>query len=352
MKPLYKKIFTIGLFDLIFLLVSFTNGNPRIYSIDTYAEIIENNDINIKSSGFWNLTGTPIIIDDTAPFEPGSMNWSEAVLEDWCNGAGTWSNPYTIENVTISANSTTSGIRIVNSTAFFLIKNCTLLEAPSSYTAGIVIESTTNGKLIENYLSNNNMGIFIYYSNNITIRENTCEDNSGSAITVYYSSDNYVEQNIVQQNSGYGIVISHGANNNQIINNYITQNVKTGIEVSYDSDSNYIYKNHIFQNSISGLSLWYLSDSNSIIENNISNNGQYGIHIHPDCSNNIIRGNYLENNEFGCYKDEGENNIFENNICTNPFSDLFIWIIAIGGLAGIGFMVIIVYRKKKIEKRA
>ena len=66
------------------------------------------NTSNLKSSGFWVLT--PILID-------GDSQWATVnSTYDWCNGSGTWNEPYIIENVTIDGQSSGSCIEIKNST--------------------------------------------------------------------------------------------------------------------------------------------------------------------------------------------------------------------------------------------
>jgi len=87
-------------------------------------------------------------------------NWTEtASTYDWCYGDGSWSTPYIIENVSIDASSspTGSGIFINNSkTEYFIIRNCNVTNARSgNYDAGIKLENTNHGTLINNNCSNN-----------------------------------------------------------------------------------------------------------------------------------------------------------------------------------------------------
>ena len=53
-------------------------------------------------------------------------NWTWTVGNySWCNGAGSQSDPYIIENVSIDAGSAMSGIMIENSkNVYFIIRNC------------------------------------------------------------------------------------------------------------------------------------------------------------------------------------------------------------------------------------
>ncbi|MBD3253832.1 MAG: hypothetical protein GF383_02010, partial [Candidatus Lokiarchaeota archaeon] len=69
-----------------------------------------------KLSGYWSVDF--IHIDG---------NWSDAARDlDYVSGAGNWTHPYLIENVTIDAGGTGSGILIENTNEYFTIKNCTI----------------------------------------------------------------------------------------------------------------------------------------------------------------------------------------------------------------------------------
>ena len=76
-----------------------------------------------EGTGYWDLTTTPIFIDDSDP----NFNWSKTAVEnDWCTGLGTWDDPYVIENVFMEASSASQCITIQNSHTYFQIKNCTI----------------------------------------------------------------------------------------------------------------------------------------------------------------------------------------------------------------------------------
>lgn len=113
----------------------------------------ETNLKNLKKSG--SDSESFIHIDGSIP-----DNWSDTATDyDWCSGDGSWGNPYVIENLIINASSspTGSGIFINNSkNNYFIIKNCTVFDAGvGAEDAGIRLENTDNGTLIDNYYSNN-----------------------------------------------------------------------------------------------------------------------------------------------------------------------------------------------------
>ena len=117
---------------LVFPCISFSDSN----NISTK---------KIRLSGYWDLTGSPILVDDDDP----SYNWAiTAATNDWCYGVGSWNDPYIIENVTIDGQNSGSCITVKESTVFFIIRNCTLYNSGNNLNtldSGIHIKNTRNG---------------------------------------------------------------------------------------------------------------------------------------------------------------------------------------------------------------
>ena len=88
-----NKIIILGVFIGFFIILQgFTKIlTPSIIKFDHISDddnlLVENYDVKVKTSGFWNLTGFPIYIDDSDP----NYSWSKTASEnDWCSGSGTW----------------------------------------------------------------------------------------------------------------------------------------------------------------------------------------------------------------------------------------------------------------------
>ena len=86
---------------------------------------------SLRTSGYYNLTGSTIVIDDADP----NYNWSKTAAENpWCSGSGTLNDPYIIENVYIDGDMSiveTPGkslsancLSIFRSTAYFIVRGC------------------------------------------------------------------------------------------------------------------------------------------------------------------------------------------------------------------------------------
>ncbi len=267
-----------GLIVLVLaILFTITSINNYIYSIDQGNYQENNGEIqkspNIKRpkiSG--TFSETFIHIDDSIP-----NNWSDtATAYGWCYFK---SGFYIIENVTINAGGSGSGIFIKNSiNVYFIIRNCNITNTGSSSTdAGIKLENTNNGTLSNNNCSNiGNDGIFLY---------NDCDNNT-------------ISENTVSNNGGYGILLWSDCNDNNITGNTVNDNSKHGIYLWNDSVFNTISGNTVNDNFQCGIYLWYICNDNTISGNTVKNFGttdqQYGIYLRDDCDNNNISGNIIK----------------------------------------------------------
>jgi len=226
------------------------------------------NVINPKISGGYSESF--IHIDGNIP-----GNWSDtASTYDWCSGDGSWSNPYTIENVTVDCGGSGSGIFIDNSeNDYFIIRNCTVYNAGSgTYDAGIKLEITNKGTLTNNNCSNNPQhGILLHnFCDNNTLSGNTACNNSGWGINI----DNHSDNNTISGNI---------ANGNDFVGIYLDQSEYSIITGNTANDNNY------------GINV-YLCDYTNITGNTANNNTDRGINIEESCHNNNISLNPSNNN--------------------------------------------------------
>ena len=290
----------------------------------------ENFQINIKenqpkASKFWNLTGSPILIDDSDP----SKNWSYTALNyDWCSGSGSGADPYVIENVTIDGQGSGSCILIENSKVYFRIENCTVFNSDK----GIELNNVNNGSVFinncsynsgwgiylfgnsnnisNNYISNNyQAGIYNNNGNNNNISNNILENNRNNGIQSGLVSYNIISNNTIK-NSNFGI--NTYGNYNYIFNN----NVEDSDQCALDLQGNFslIYQN-IVKSSQRGIEI---TGSNNNISSNVAfNNYRWGILIgHKFDSrltvNNTITKNNISDCEYGIYLTKSNNNFTEN----------------------------------------
>ena len=219
MKSKTKVSILIAL-GIIFLFSSIFNSRFS----KNYLEFNQKNHIQIKQSGFWDLTGSPIFIDDSAT-GVGAHNWTWAETQPWCSGSGSWTDPYVIENVTINGQGSGNCIKIENSDAYFIIRNCTVYNSGSSSTnAGIKLDNVDNSKIINNNCSNNNRnGIYLINSDNITLSGNNFSNNTYFGIILNTSDNNTLSGNVVSNNIHSGIYL-YECNNNALSGNTANNN--------------------------------------------------------------------------------------------------------------------------------
>jgi parallel beta-helix repeat protein len=145
---------------------------------------------------------------------------------------------------------------------------------------------------IENKIfKNSSIGILLYSSNNITIKNNL-----------------FLERNFILQFSNRLVIIN--SDFNSIINNTIS-NERYGILLQDGSDSNLIKNNNI--NSVwTGI---YLTDSNSnVIENNNCSEAEYGIYL-KNSNENEITNNSCSSSENSISLESSDFNLISENIC-------------------------------------
>ncbi|NVM34301.1 MAG: right-handed parallel beta-helix repeat-containing protein [Candidatus Lokiarchaeota archaeon] len=259
-------------------------------------------------------------------------NWSEtATIYDWCSGDGSWSNPYTIENVIINASTspTGNGILINNSkNEYIIIRNCTIHNAGRM---GIWLENTNNGRLINNTcIYNGEYGIILNINCiNNTIFDNIVNSNTGQGIQLRdFCENNTVSGNIIDNNGWCGIRVRYSSSNNIISGNTISDNNWEGIYLDENCDNNLISENTITNNGRNGgIMFSQLCDNNTISGNTANANTQNGIYLVDDCDDNTISGNTANNNtQFGIYLIEhcDVNTISGNTVSNNSWFGIVI----------------------------
>ncbi len=291
---------------------------------------IEN--FNVKSSGYWNLTGSPIFIDDADP----NFNWSKtAEANPWCSGNGTWINPYIIENVTIDGGFSVNCITIQNSSVYFIIRNCTLFKAGWNDQAGIYLDNVNNSRLINNSFTDSGYVGILLYKNciNNTIEENLHIQDVEHCVYFYkYCQNNRILNNDLRDSGGDVICFEENNNYNTISGNFITlaggmQGMGSAIRLANNCDNNIISNNNLSNNPYYGL-IFDVDCDNNVISNNIFTNidDAYGIALLQYCNNNTIFNNTIVENFHGIYlyEDCDYNNISQNTINDNDVYGIYL----------------------------
>ncbi|TFG22498.1 MAG: hypothetical protein EU533_04210 [Promethearchaeota archaeon] len=236
----------------------------------------------------------------------GDFTWSQLKEFAWCEGNGTESNPYIIEDLIIDGKGIDNTVFIRESTKHFIIRNCIVKNGGEYPDCGIRLLYVDNGQLINNIIydnqgfgvalahsdnfiiqgneiSNSWHGIYSGSTNNITIYNNHAFDNDIAGIALSSATFNIVEENKVINNGMWGVVL----------------------ETIDPCEFNEIKSNQINNNDI-GIRLDVDVDNNTITNNVISNSSSNGIYIPINCEDNIIYNNEFINNTLPLY-DVGTN---------------------------------------------
>jgi len=244
-----KLEFSIVLIVISFILLSANFGlnlNKEIQSIHKSNENILT-DFNSPNQA---VNHAPIFID-------GDAALATFISNEGLSGNGLEGTPYVIEDFTIDA-STAHGIEIRNTTAYLTIQGCTVSGGSSSGYNGIHVYEADNIKLINNDLTGNEYGIYLYLSSNNIISGNNVSYNSNTGIFLGATPMDPSENS-----------------NNEILGNTVNYNEQSGIQTSF-SESMTISNNLVNNNEFAGIFLIFTSEST--ISGNIANyNEAYGI---------------------------------------------------------------------------
>ncbi|MHA1284255.1 MAG: right-handed parallel beta-helix repeat-containing protein [Promethearchaeota archaeon] len=300
-REIKKKHFILIILTLLPLIFITINFNTNIIQIknSNLLDKEENgkNSNNLNIAKFWTLKNTFIHIKN---------NWTQVNSTfEWCNGKGTYAEPYIIENLTIDAGGKYSGIIIENSRVYFIIRNCTIFNSSkNSNGAALKIINTTNGIIEKNNFSNNNgFGIFLNSTHNFTISQNIIQDNKNDGIYANGCQNNTFYKNSIKYNTGIGLNIENCRLN--LFNDNIVKNA-----------SNY----GIYLKS---------SDNNTVKYCIFDHCGNYGIYLDENSDENWIHDNYIgycyyskEDGKCVYIIDKGKNNhIFYNDWLGNCQDD-------------------------------
>ncbi|GEM_PF-2553474 len=282
-------------------------------------------------------------IGPSATLSPTRINGNaDFVLSGIASGSGTLADPYIIENWTVDGTGAGYGLYIGNTTAYFIIRNCTFSGAsgvnnePYFPDSNIVLYNVTNGMItnvtttgasnngiyltgwsegnyvIKNTANSNRYGIVLYRANNTAIEENTADSNTVDGIRLDTANRNRILNNTADNNGNFGITFVKYCNNNTVSDNTANSNTNRGINI-YESNYNILENNTVSGNSDAGMNL-EVSSHNRIRNNHVYGN-EDGIRIQNHCTYNIIENNNASANGYkGIYLNYwNENNSIMNN---------------------------------------
>jgi len=208
-----------------------------------------------------------------------------------------------VQNITISNNFITendNGVYLIDSNNNLFINN----NASLNEYAGFYLSSSSYN-LFENNIADlsDNYGFYVSASTNNRIINCTANENDYGGIYLRYdgSDNNWIENCTITDGPSYGI--EGGADNITLIGNVVKGNGEWGCGGIYvEGNDHLITKNRIYGNTNYGMVVW---GTGSLIYDNFFNNSDYNLYppdsfnnlsIEPIPGINIIGGNYLGGN--------------------------------------------------------
>ena len=217
-------------------------------------------------------------------------------------GSGTASNPYIIENWDIDA-STTDGIIIVSTRAYFVIRNVVVHDGGSTY-YGIWLWNVTNGEVLAVNTTRNCIGIAIDSSSGNIVSGSTAANNTWG-VYLWSSNGIVVSGNKITNNRNNGITLDLSSSDNTVSGNEVTLNGYIGVALYSSSSSNTISGNTITSDNF-GILLWASSSDNALFGNGITNTIVTGISFYSSSGNRFYHNN-LVNNAFEDWSNNSTN---------------------------------------------
>jgi parallel beta-helix repeat protein len=232
-----------------------------------------------------NTQHDPIAINGDADFS------ATALAEGW-SGDGSQQDPYIIENFDISSSfDPESSINITDTRVYYIVQGCRITGPAATPSYGIYLENSTNGRIINNLVTNfanglyviagssnlivsgnnisyNSDGIYWEDSGNLTITQNHCSSNFFKGIYILNSDDGTISGNNCSGNGNHGIQL-HFSINHTLTDNICNENTWTGLRLENALDNT--------------------------LENNTSNENEIGI-LTAGSLDNFIQWNIFENN--------------------------------------------------------
>ena len=226
----------------------------------------------------------------------------------------------TVNNKTIGFFSNQNNLKINESDyGQIIILECSSVtiskQTISNTNVAISVYSSNNITILNNTLKSNDKGIYLFQTYDFTIERNLIENNSLNGLEITDSTDfSILDNEIIDNRKGIVLFLINGYSTSNIGKNTIKKNLEEGISLNTVNNLN-ISENFIFSNFV-GIYAYYSSNV-YIVSNSFELNSNYAIILTESVNDfNIYYNLFATNNQENINKsqclDNGENNLWYN----------------------------------------
>lgn len=208
---------------------------------------------------------------------------------------------------------------ILYSSGYNMIHNNTAFDNLAAFgdpAMGIAIMEGHGNTLRFNTVTNNNMGMILFGSDDNMLGNNEANYNTAIGIALMQSSENTLESNNASMNWNSGINIVEGSNGNLARDNMVLSNGFGGLVIS-ESENNSLEGNEARENQY-GIVLVEGARWNHIIDNHLNSNLDMGLFLVNSTENHVEYNRFIENeNGIVLIEKANRNTIEKNNFTSN-----------------------------------
>jgi len=216
---------TIILSVALFSTISWLQGNQNNIKKQTQNAVNEGPEIP-KTSTWW-LVEAEISIDGDAE-GVGAHNWTWVEEQVWFSeGVGNSTDPYVLENIEISVDTSNAGLTIQNSEVYFVLDNLTITNLGGD---GLELTNVSNAYVSSsNFNNNGNSGMYL---SNVNSSEFIFSYFLNNTVDGIYATDSNLNDFAVDcsGNGRYGMILASSDNNTLILSQFI-DNVEIGLVI-------------------------------------------------------------------------------------------------------------------------
>ena len=211
----------------------------------------------------------------------------------------------------------------------FTVRNSGMNFPPYGNDCGVLLDHSTGSVVSHSLITNNRIGIYLFYSANNSIENNIISSNREDGVWLWFSGNNTLIENRILNNSyNFGVF---GGSFSDFNNNIATGNTIEGKPIQYvigaedkifdnQTDIGALYLINCVNVTVRNLNLtknghgvFFYNVTDSAIENVTAVKNNYGVYLQNSASN-IIGDNQWLDNWVGIGLQDSRYNVVENNI--------------------------------------